>query len=92
MRASICRVYPTATLSDKSVAARIVPASAAPCELKFRASDLRQRIAGGIRVTRHAVVIEAFALLTEAVRRTHAKLYYDVQLLRGLALASDAIA
>jgi preprotein translocase subunit SecA len=40
----------------------------------------------------HTTIVESFALTTDALRRTSGKIYYDVQLLGGLVLASGGIA
>lgn len=61
-------------------------------ELIERTGKLRERVAEGIPLLSHAIVIPAFALMTEAVLRTQKKTYYDVQLLAGLVLASGSIA
>ena len=60
--------------------------------LRGLTEDLRQHTRGGIPASSISIVVEAFSLLTEAVRRTHSKVYYDVQLLGGLAMATGAIA
>ena len=60
--------------------------------LEDLANELRQRINSGADVMSTEIMVEAFSLATEAVRRIHGKIYYDVQLLGGLALASGSIA
>lgn len=59
-------------------------------QLQAAALRLRQPRLGS-RLS-HGTLIEAFALMTEAIRRTLDKVYYDVQLLGGLALARGAVA
>lgn len=47
---------------------------------------------GQSHVLDYATIVESFALTADALRRTSGKVYYDVQLLGGLALASGGIA
>jgi preprotein translocase subunit SecA len=55
--------------------------------------DLRIQVqSGGLPILSTHAVTEAFALATEALRRTSGKIYYDVQLLGGLVLSTGAIA
>ena len=56
------------------------------------AEDLRRQIGSGLNVLETRAVVESFALTTEALRRTTGKVYYDVQLLGGLVLATGSIA
>ena len=55
-------------------------------------AELKQRVAAGNRLTRAETVVQAFALVTEAMRRTTGMTYFDVQLKGGLVLAAGAIA
>ena len=55
-------------------------------------SDLRIRMADHADAPDDASLVESFALMTEAVRRSTGKIYYDVQLLGGFAMAGGAIA
>ena len=56
------------------------------------ADALRTRIRKSQVVLDVAHVVESFALTAEALRRSTGKIYYDVQLLGGLALCTGAIA
>lgn len=61
--------------------------------VKSCADDLKDSIqTGQSEVLAHATVVESFALTSDALRRTSGKIYYDVQLLGGLVLASGGIA
>ncbi|MEM7457483.1 MAG: hypothetical protein AAF456_24330, partial [Planctomycetota bacterium] len=53
---------------------------------------LRETIRGGLDVLSPFAVVESFALTSEALRRATGKIFYDVQLLAGLALATANIA
>jgi preprotein translocase subunit SecA len=53
---------------------------------------LRVLVAGGQSVTDLRILVPAFAVLTEAIRRVHGLRLYDVQLLAGLALVRGAVA
>ena len=62
-------------------------------ELLTLADDLRTKIRSNEQpVLSEPTVTESFALTLEALRRTSGKVYYDVQLLGGLVLATGAIA
>ncbi|MDB4614392.1 preprotein translocase subunit SecA [bacterium] len=61
-------------------------------ELNAKTDQLREQIASGVPILSYAIVVPAFALMTEAIRRTQNKVFYDVQLLAGLVLGSGAIA
>lgn len=57
------------------------------------AEELKDSVQSGqIEVLEHQTLIESFALTSDALRRTSGKVYYDVQLLGGLVLASGGIA
>jgi len=56
------------------------------------ADELRQRLHLGLDVLSTTAVIESFALTAEALRRATGKVFYDVQLLGGLILATGSIA
>lgn len=60
-------------------------------ELRVRTSELRQRVRVGHDCTESAVVVPAFALVYEAVRRAIGIEPYDVQMLAGLTMARGAI-
>lgn len=57
-----------------------------------KATELRQKLVAGQSTLAHASIVESFALTTEALRRTTGKVYYDVQLIGGLVLATGSIA
>lgn len=67
-------------------------ASLTSSKLLESVSDLRSRFADNSALSTDASLIEAFGMMTEAVRRSTGKVYYDVQLLGGLAMAGGAIA
>lgn len=56
------------------------------------AEELRANIVAESDGISQFSVIESFALTAEALRRTTGKVYYDVQLLAGLALSTGSIA
>ena len=56
------------------------------------ASELREHVTATNSRIDDRTLTEAFSLMTESVRRATGKVYYDVQLLGGLALARGAIA
>lgn len=68
--------------------------SVADRELANRTADLRGRSTQSKprSLPSSERLIDVFALATEAIRRTSGKVYYDVQLLAGIALAHGAIA
>jgi preprotein translocase subunit SecA len=61
-------------------------------QLQRRAEDLREQLAQGESPLSDDFLICAFALVSEAARRTIGIVYYDVQLLAGLALARGCVA
>ncbi len=61
-------------------------------QLTEEASQLKERIEGNRDVLDSLILVPAFALALEAIRRIHGKTLHDVQLLGGLVLASGAIA
>lgn len=65
-------------------------ASERDAELRRRADDLRQQAQNGSQ--NPALTVEAFALVTESVRRTNSKVFYDVQLDGGFAMVEGQIA
>lgn len=67
-------------------------ANLSAAELIDATDQLRNRIVDGESVTQADVVCQSFALTTEALRRATGMVYYDVQLLGGLALAAGCIA
>ncbi len=71
----------SANLKDRTVAS-----------LKDQAASLRKSITDGQDVLERRTIVESFALTAEALRRTTGKVYYDVQLLGGLVLATGSIA
>lgn len=56
------------------------------------ASSMRATLRETKNVLAYQNVVNSFAIGCEAMRRTHAKSFYDVQLLCGLALATGSIA
>jgi preprotein translocase subunit SecA len=60
--------------------------------LADRTADLRELTDRGVPATDARVAVPAFALVTEATRRTLGMSPYDVQLLAGIALAAGAVA
>lgn len=62
-------------------------------ELYETAEALRESIqSGAVELLDYKTVVESFALTADALRRASGKVYYDVQLLAGLVLASGGIA
>ncbi len=61
-------------------------------ELQKLTYDLRERVRRGAAVLERDVLCRSFALTAEAVRRQLGLVYYDVQLLAGIALSTGAIA
>lgn len=67
-------------------------ASLSSRSLSERSTELKERVAAGACINGKEVVLEAYALTTEAVRRETGLTYFDVQLAAGLVLASGAVA
>jgi len=61
-------------------------------QLLHRAEDLREQFPQGDSSLSDDFLISAFALVSDAARRTIGIVYYDVQLLAGLALARGCVA
>ncbi|MCA9177044.1 MAG: translocase [Planctomycetales bacterium] len=61
-------------------------------QLRHEADELRRRVRCDANLCESDVVIAAFALMSEALRRELGLHYYDEQLLAGLVLAAGAIA
>jgi len=62
-------------------------------ELLAASGQLRDVVqAGEVELLAIETVVESFALTADALRRVHGKVYYDVQLLGGLVMASGGIA
>lgn len=60
--------------------------------LTSEAKDLREHVEAGRNVLDPQVLVTAFAMAVEAIRRVHGKTLHDVQLLGGLVQAYGAIA
>lgn len=103
-KAVASRIRSMIPLRRKSFAARSQPivdairgradhfASLTSAQLIACVDDLRSRFAKADATPANLSLVEPFALMTEAVRRSTGKIYYDVQLLGGLAMAGGAIA
>jgi len=61
-------------------------------QLRDAAARLRESVGGGQSATSTNLLVPAFALVNEALRRTLRVSYYDVQLLGGLALSHGSVA
>lgn len=61
-------------------------------ELPTRTDELRRQVFHGKSLAARDITVPSFALTLEAARRALGMLYYDVQLLAGLALARGAVA
>lgn len=66
--------------------------SATDAELVERTLALRERVIDGSSPVAGSILVPAFALLTESLRRSHGIILYDVQLLGGQVLSEGAIA
>ena len=53
---------------------------------------LREKVQSGVNLHEEEIVTGAFAMALEGIRRTMGLVYYDVQLLAGLALSTGSIA
>ena len=60
-------------------------------ELAAKISLLSSRVRNGESPTLPSILIEAFALTTEALKRTTSMVYYDVQLAGGIGMADGAV-
>ena len=93
VRATACRPRS----SDRSLLKRIraqaaVYESIEDADLPDETHKLRELVQSGVPLMEESIVIGAFALALEGIRRTMELVYYDVQLLAGLALATGSIA
>ncbi|MCD0463335.1 preprotein translocase subunit SecA [Roseiconus lacunae] len=61
-------------------------------EFSNAAAAMRSRVRNECEATRVPNVVESFALTAEALRRTTGMVYYDCQLIGGLALAGGTVA
>lgn len=61
-------------------------------QLRDAAAHLRESVGGGRSATSTDLLVPAFALVNEALRRTLRVSYHDVQLLGGLALSLGSVA
>ncbi len=67
-------------------------AALADDQLIGQAAEIRRYLASGVELLHPDMLVPAFALMLESVRRCTGMVYYDVQLLAGLALATGAVA
>jgi preprotein translocase subunit SecA len=82
---------------DAAIVAQVQRLAADYCRsddttLEQYAQRLREQVRQGARLLAPEILVPAFALVSEAVRRTIGLRLYDVQLLAALALARGAIA
>lgn len=83
--------------SDYALLQKIRDAAGAYAELDDellpdQAAEVRRYIESGVPLLNTEVLVPSFALTLEAVRRCLGMVYYDVQLLAGLALSTGALA
>lgn len=83
--------------SDYAILQKVRDAAGAYAELDndnlpAQADEVRRYIQSGVPLLHTDVLVPAFALILEAVRRHTGMVYYDVQLLAGLALSTGALA